>query len=103
MADQGVGRGPGGPPHYRRLTMLTLASKHRGWGYMMKLDLTIEGMHCGSCVRRVTMALQKVDGVERETLHVEVGSASVNFDAEKATQQEIVDAVNGIGFSAHAV
>jgi copper chaperone CopZ len=69
----------------------------------MKLDLTIDGMHCGACVRRVTLALQKVDGVEGGTVQVEIGSASVNYDAEKATRQEIVDAVNGIGFSAHAV
>ena len=69
----------------------------------MKLDLTIDGMHCGSCVRRVTLALQKVDGVESETVQVEIGSAAVNYDAEKATQQEIVDAVNRTGFSAHAV
>lgn len=68
----------------------------------MKLKLAIEGMHCGSCVRRVTLALQKVEGIETETVHVEVGSASVNYDAEKATQQEIVDAVSGIGFTAHA-
>jgi copper chaperone CopZ len=69
----------------------------------MKLDLIVEGMHCGSCVRRVALALQKVEGVEAETVQVEIGSARVNYDAEKVTQQEIVDAVNGIGFTAHAV
>jgi copper chaperone CopZ len=69
----------------------------------MKLDLTIDGMHCGGCVRRVTLALQKVEGIETGTVHVEVGSASLNYDAEKASQQELVDAVNAIGFTAHAV
>jgi copper chaperone len=69
----------------------------------MKLNLAIDGMHCGACVRRVTLALQKLDGVEAGTVQVEVGSAAMNYDAEKATQQEIVDAVNAIGFTAHAV
>jgi copper chaperone CopZ len=69
----------------------------------MKLELTIDGMHCGGCVRRVTLALQKVEGIEDGTVHVEAGSASLNYDAEKASQQEIVDAVNAIGFTAHAV
>lgn len=69
----------------------------------MKLKLAVEGMHCGGCVKRVTLALQKVEGVESGTVQVEVGSASVDYDAEKATQQEIVDAVNRIGFTAHAV
>jgi copper chaperone CopZ len=67
----------------------------------MKLDMTIDGMHCGGCVKRVTLALQKVEGVE--TVNVEVGSASVHFDEKKATQQEIVDAIDRIGFTAHAV
>jgi copper chaperone CopZ len=65
------------------------------------LNLTIDGMHCGGCVKRVTLALQKVESVE--PVKVEVGSASANFDEAKATQQEIVDAVNRIGFTAHAV
>jgi copper chaperone CopZ len=68
----------------------------------MKLELTIDGMHCGGCVRRVALALQKVEGIETSTVQVEVGSASLNYDAEKASQQEIVDAVNAIGFTAHA-
>ena len=63
--------------------------------------MTIEGMHCGGCVKRVTLALQKVEGVE--TMDVAVGSATVRYDSEKAEQQEILDAVNRIGFTAHAV
>lgn len=65
------------------------------------LKMTIEGMHCGGCVNRVTLAIQKVEGVEG--VNVEVGSASVQYDAEKAQQQEFVDAINRIGFTAHAV
>lgn len=62
------------------------------------LKLTIDGMHCGACVRRVTVALQKVEGVEVEK--VDVGSAQVKFDAGKTSKEEVVDAVNGIGFTA---
>lgn len=62
------------------------------------LKLTIDGMHCGACVRRVTVALQKVEGVEVEK--VDVGSAQVKFDADKTSKEEVVDAVNGIGFAA---
>jgi copper chaperone len=68
----------------------------------MKLNLKIDGMHCGACVRRVTLALQKVEGVEAGAVDVEVGSASVNYDEAKTTEQEIVDAVDRIGFTAHA-
>jgi copper chaperone len=62
------------------------------------LKLSIEGMHCGACVRRVTTALEAVPGVQLGA--VEVGSAKLAFDPEEATAQEIAAAVNGIGFPA---
>ena len=61
------------------------------------LDLSIEGMHCGGCVRRVTDALGKIDGVEVSS--VEVGSARMTFDPERATVEKIAGAVNKIGFT----
>ena len=63
------------------------------------LALSIEGMHCDGCVRRVTSALRNVAGVEVGS--VEVGSAQLSFNAEAATPDQIVDAVNRIGFQAH--
>ena len=61
------------------------------------LTLSIEGMHCGGCVHRVTAALQGVNGVELGS--VEVGSAQVTFDPGQASAEEIAAAVNRIGFS----
>lgn len=63
------------------------------------LNLVIEGMHCGACVRRVTNALQSVPGVAVNS--VEVGSAKVTFDTEKTSAEEITAAVCRIGFPAH--
>ncbi len=62
------------------------------------LTLSIDGMHCGACVRRVTNALQGVKGVTVNT--VEVGSAKVAFDADKTDAEEIAAAVGRIGFPA---
>jgi copper chaperone len=63
-----------------------------------KLMLSIVGMHCGGCVRRVTTALERIKGVEVGS--VEVGSARMNFDPKQARPDEIAAAVNRIGFSA---
>lgn len=63
-----------------------------------QLNLAIDAMHCDGCVRRVTAALGKVPGTEVEK--VEVGSATVSFDTGKATKEELIDAVNRIGFKA---
>ena len=62
------------------------------------LRLSIEGMHCGGCVHRVTAALQGVQGVELGP--VEVGSAELKFDHGRASAEEIAAVVNRIGFSA---
>ena len=62
------------------------------------LRLSIEGMHCGGCVRRVTGALQSVQGVEVGP--VEVGSAEIRFDPDRTNAEEIAGAVDRIGFAA---
>lgn len=63
------------------------------------LKLKIDGMHCEACVRRVTNALNGVDGVRVES--VEVGSARVAFDNAAAAPEQIAAAVDHIGFTAH--
>jgi copper chaperone len=62
------------------------------------LRLSIEGMHCGACVSRITSALKGLDGVEVGV--VEVGSASMKFDPTIISTEKIAAAVDHIGFSA---
>jgi copper chaperone len=61
------------------------------------LALSIEGMHCGACIRRVTDALGKIEGVQVSS--VEVGSANVMFDSEEVTVEKIAGRINQIGFA----
>ncbi|HEV2709587.1 MAG TPA: heavy-metal-associated domain-containing protein [Edaphobacter sp.] len=68
------------------------------------LKLSIEGMHCGACVNRVTSALKSIEAVEVGAVEVgavEVGSASVKFDSAKVSVKAITTAVDRIGFPAH--
>ena len=62
------------------------------------MKLSIEGMHCQACVRRVQNALEKVDGVQVQS--VEVGSAVVAAQPEQ--EQAILDAVRKAGYQAQA-
>ena len=62
------------------------------------LKFSIEGMHCGACVRRVTNALQAIPGVQVNS--VQVGSAELEFNPAATTPETIAAAVNGIGFTA---
>ena len=65
-----------------------------------EIKLAIEGMHCGACVRRVTTALQSVPGVTVES--VEIGSAKIMADPEKASAEAVTSALGKIGFQATA-
>jgi len=61
-----------------------------------EITLTIEGMRCGACVRRVSQALQSVPGTTVE--EVRVGAARVQ--SENAAP--LVAALAKAGYPAHA-
>jgi copper chaperone len=61
------------------------------------LSFAIEGMHCGGCVRRVTMALEKLEDVE--VVRVDVGSAEVKCPPDML-DAPIVAAIERLGFKA---
>ena len=58
---------------------------------MSEVNLRIEGMHCGACIRRVTQSLQAVPGVEVE--EVRLGAARVKLD--RGASIEAVDSRTG--------
>jgi copper chaperone CopZ len=61
-----------------------------------EITLTIEGMHCGACVRRVTQALQRVPGTTVE--EVRVGAARVQAEDPAS----LIAALAKAGYPAHA-
>lgn len=64
-----------------------------------KIALLVEGMHCEACVRRVTNAINSMEGVRADS--VKVGSATVTFNPTTTKPEQIAAAVDGIGFTAH--
>ncbi|MGA7342842.1 MAG: heavy-metal-associated domain-containing protein [Terracidiphilus sp.] len=64
------------------------------------IQLSIEGMHCEGCVRRVTGALAALEGVRVSS--VEVGSATVAADPARVSLEQIAAALDRVGFTARA-
>lgn len=60
------------------------------------LTLEISGMSCGHCVKAVSAALAKVDGVTVDT--VAIGSAALTFDPARVTADTIEEAVRDEGY-----
>jgi copper chaperone len=63
---------------------------------MTNVKLKIEGMSCAHCALTVDKALKAIPGVA--DAKVEVGSAQVSFDPEKATVEKMKAAVAEEGY-----
>jgi copper chaperone CopZ len=62
---------------------------------MATLTLRIDNMHCGSCIRRVTQALNALPDTHAQ--EVRVGSARI---ATTSTPQEVQNALTAAGYPA---
>ncbi len=63
-----------------------------------QIALPIEGMTCTSCAARVEGALGGLAGVEAASVNLASERASIHFDRERVTPQQIVEAIEGAGF-----
>ena len=63
---------------------------------MNKETIHIEGMSCNHCVQSVKNALAAQEGVVVEA--VEIGAATVQYDAAKVQRVALVEAIEDIGF-----
>lgn len=67
---------------------------------MKTIDLSIEGMHCNHCVGAVSRALKGMDGVDVD--RVSIGSATVRFDPDRTSPDQIAGAVSRAGYTVTA-
>jgi copper chaperone len=64
-----------------------------------EFTVKIDGMHCGSCVRRVNQALVSVPGVQ--VSEVRIGAARFTALRDPAPVAEAIEAIRRSGYSAH--
>jgi len=65
-----------------------------------KIVLKVDGMTCDACVRTVTRKLTRVPGVESAEVALEPGRAVVELDDTKAGAQQLIRAIEQIGYQA---
>jgi copper ion binding protein len=68
----------------------------------VRQEFTVQGMHCGGCVKSVTRAVSQVPGVKGVEVSLEKGAASVEYDAAAVAPAAIVAAIEAAGFGAGA-
>jgi copper chaperone len=64
-----------------------------------EFSLRIEGMHCGSCIRRVDQALNLGD--DARVLEVRLGAARIRSGPGRAPVEQAIKALARAGYSAH--
>ena len=73
--------------------------KERRENTLAEFKLRIDGMHCGSCVRRVSQALATTDGVVVDEVHV--GGAKVTSSLEPPPIENMLASIAKAGFTSH--
>lgn len=65
---------------------------------MIQLDMAVEGMGCGGCVRHVRDALSRVPGVVVQD--VAIGKAVVQLDPQQSSEAAVIGALAESGYPA---
>ena len=65
----------------------------------MEITIGVYGMTCGHCQKSVADAISSLEGVESVDVNLESGSATVIFDPEKVSLDDIKEAVRKAGYS----
>jgi len=67
---------------------------------MEKVDLHIEGMHCGSCAIGIQMLTTQMDGVKSAEVSYEGKKGTFEFDSAKVTKDQIIKSIAELGYQA---
>lgn len=65
-----------------------------------KKTFSVQGMHCASCVGLIEQAVRKIEGVSQCSVNLATNKASVTYDFDKVTNQQLESAVAGVGYKA---
>ena len=65
-----------------------------------KQTYAIKGMHCASCVSLIEKSLKKTPGVNNAVANLATETATVTFDSDVCTEDQIASAVEAVGYEA---
>lgn len=64
-----------------------------------KIQLKVEGMSCGHCVKAIENGVGELNGVEAINVSLEQGLVDVVFDNSKVTTSNIKEAIEEEGYT----
>lgn len=67
---------------------------------MTKVDMNIEGMHCGGCATGIQMVTEQMDGVTSSFVDLDGKKGTFEFDESKVTTDDITTEIKKLGYTA---
>ena len=67
---------------------------------MEKIELKIEGMHCGACAVGIQMLISQMEGVGSAAVDYDDKNGAFEFDPAKVTKEQIIKAIEELGYKA---
>ena len=67
---------------------------------MEKVEMNIEGMHCGSCAVGIQMLVSQMEGVKSVEVSYEGKKGMFEFDPAKTNKEAIVKSIAELGYKA---
>lgn len=67
---------------------------------MEKIELHIEGMHCGACATGIQMLTSQMDGVKSVFVDYDDKKGVFEFDTTKVNKDQIIKAIEELGYKA---
>jgi copper chaperone CopZ len=64
------------------------------------LKLSIGGMNCGACVRRISKTLDELDGIDTVEINLASKSARIQFNSAQTDSAAIITAIVEAGYQA---
>jgi copper chaperone CopZ len=67
---------------------------------MEKIEMNIEGMHCGACATGIQMLVSQMDGVKSVFVDYEKKRGEFEFDSSKVSKEQIQSSISELGYTA---
>lgn len=67
---------------------------------MEKLELHIEGMHCGSCAAGIQMLVSQMEGVQSIFVDYNGKKGGIEYDPAKVSKEQIIKSIGELGYQA---
>jgi copper chaperone len=65
---------------------------------MEKVQLNVQGMSCGHCVKAIEGSVGELKGVSNVKVHLETGKVDVEYEANQVTLDTIKETIDDQGY-----